>query len=59
MLTKGSLTSLNLWSNFIGMKGAKGVAKALRVNGSLTRLNLYCCGIGTEGGVVIAQRRSR
>ena len=39
----------------IGTKGAKVVAKALRVNGSLTSLNMNCCGIGPEGGVAIAE----
>ena len=58
MLTKGSptvLSSLNLGTDNIGIKGAKVVAKALRVNGSLTSLDLYSSRIGKEGIVAVAE----
>ena len=56
MLIKGSMTilsSLNLKANYIGTKGAKVIAKALRVNSSLTRLNLCQNQIGDEGAKAI------
>eukprot|EP00964_Phaeocystis_antarctica_P110175 scaffold74566_cov26-Phaeocystis_antarctica.AAC.1 len=51
MFTKGSLTilsNLNLQENNIGIKGAMGVAEALRVNSSLTSLNISANAVGAH-----------
>ena len=44
-----SLTSLDLYGNFIGHKGANSLSEALRVNTSLTSLGLYRNSIADEG----------
>ena len=48
------LTSLNLWSNSLGVEGGKAIASAIMANGVLANLNLMGNQIGSEGGKALA-----
>jgi Ran GTPase-activating protein (RanGAP) involved in mRNA processing and transport len=51
----GSLTSLNLQGNLIGLYGARAIGEALHVNRSLTLLSLGQNGLGDEGASILAR----
>ena len=53
-IARGSLSSINLYSNKIGSEGAKVLAPAIRDSHSLSSINLYNNQIGSEGAKVLA-----
>ena len=55
MKVNSTLTSINLFNNYIGNEGAVAIAEALKVNSTLTSINLCASDIGNDGAVAIAE----
>ena len=54
LLVTGSLTSIDLALNRLGVESAKALAPAITASGSLTSVNLYGNHLGAEGAKALA-----